>query len=481
MSDKTRVCHISGRERSVHICRPEEKRRNAKMKRWLISVGVVIVLCSFCSVSLGLARGIFIRPGTRANNMGGAYVAIADDLTAIYWNPAGLEQLDGPGVEISFLYGTAKATSNRSLMNAAAPDIADGDFPIFNLYALLGQASVEPAEYESKELKTVATLPFVAGHTEVRGITLAVGFYAVGGGGGKWEDSVQGALVPTDVIIASADGSYGFIVGNISAAKEINPKLSLGLGLNWIYMIDQVEIEKEYQKSATSPLGDYSALIDKSASGSGMELMAGVLYELMERSKVGFVIRSGATLKLEGEARAEIAGLSALSGGLMPDVDHETDYDQNYAYPLTYGLGISYEPMDSLTLALGAEMINYSTMKDDVDYEDELAGTFDDVNEKEDWEASSEVYLGAEYRSNEKLSFQGGLRTNPVPYPRDKLTLLNVDQYDLISLSLGSRYEAGVFQIGVGYMHTFSDSPEKDGREYKYPSDSYRLSLGYNF
>ena len=451
------------------------------MKRWLISVGIGIVLFSFSSASLVLAGGIFVQPGTRANNMGGAYVAIADDLTAIYWNPAGLEQLDGSGVEISAFYLAAPAKSNRSLMNAAAPDVEDGDFPIFNLYAILGQPNAEPTEYQSKEFKVTAMLPFVAGHTKVKGIALALGLYAVGGGGGKWEDSVKGVLIPTDDIIASTDGSYGFMVSNISAAKEINPKLSLGLGVNWIYMIDELEAEKEYQASAGSLLSNYSALVDKNASGSGMEVMGGVLYKLMEKLKVGFVIRSGTTLKLKGEAKAKITGLSALSGGLMPDVDYETDYDQNYAYPSTYGLGASYEPMDSLTLALGVERVNYSTMKDDIDYEDELAGIFDDVNEKKEWKDTTQVYLGAEYRVNEKLSFQGGLKTDPIPSPKDKLTLLNTNQYNLTSLSLGARYKMGVFQIDVGYIHTLSDNPKKDGREYKFPSDSYRLGVGYKF
>ena len=33
--------------------------------------------------------------GTRANSMGNAYTAIADDTTAMFWNPAGLGDIDG--------------------------------------------------------------------------------------------------------------------------------------------------------------------------------------------------------------------------------------------------------------------------------------------------------------------------------------------------------------------------------------------------
>ena len=33
---------------------------------------------------------VFETVGTRALGMGGAFVAVADDVTAVYWNPAGL-------------------------------------------------------------------------------------------------------------------------------------------------------------------------------------------------------------------------------------------------------------------------------------------------------------------------------------------------------------------------------------------------------
>src|SRR5262245_4880624 len=33
--------------------------------------------------------------GAKALGLGGAFVAVADDLTTIYWNPAGLGQLEG--------------------------------------------------------------------------------------------------------------------------------------------------------------------------------------------------------------------------------------------------------------------------------------------------------------------------------------------------------------------------------------------------
>ncbi len=43
-----------------------------------------------CAVALPASAQVFETAGTRALGMGGAFVAVADDATAVYWNPAGL-------------------------------------------------------------------------------------------------------------------------------------------------------------------------------------------------------------------------------------------------------------------------------------------------------------------------------------------------------------------------------------------------------
>ena len=57
----------------------------------------------------GIRRGF---EGTRANGMGGAFVAVASDNTAIFYNPAGLGQLE-------------KGESNWFIKNDLDPEILD--------------------------------------------------------------------------------------------------------------------------------------------------------------------------------------------------------------------------------------------------------------------------------------------------------------------------------------------------------------------
>src|SRR5690625_3012830 len=52
---------------------------------------------------LGTSTANFLKigVGARASSMGNAFVAMADDATSLYWNPAGIGMMDGPEVTMT--------------------------------------------------------------------------------------------------------------------------------------------------------------------------------------------------------------------------------------------------------------------------------------------------------------------------------------------------------------------------------------------
>lgn len=77
------------------------------MKRYLVICGLTILFGFYPVYSqdvtkVGTSSAVFlgIDIGARASAMGGAFVAIANDLTAIYWNPAGIARLESPQLAI---------------------------------------------------------------------------------------------------------------------------------------------------------------------------------------------------------------------------------------------------------------------------------------------------------------------------------------------------------------------------------------------
>ncbi|MEW6686119.1 MAG: PorV/PorQ family protein [Candidatus Edwardsbacteria bacterium] len=66
----------------------------------LVAVFMLIIVSEASAISEGAAIFLLIRPGARPNGMGGAFVAIADDATATYYNPAGLAFVKGKEVTL---------------------------------------------------------------------------------------------------------------------------------------------------------------------------------------------------------------------------------------------------------------------------------------------------------------------------------------------------------------------------------------------
>lgn len=55
-----------------------------------------LIVPSYATTNVGTAGAQFLKigPGARVDSLGGAFGAIANDVTTIYWNPAGLSQLE---------------------------------------------------------------------------------------------------------------------------------------------------------------------------------------------------------------------------------------------------------------------------------------------------------------------------------------------------------------------------------------------------
>ena len=76
------------------------------MKRQILIISVVMLLCmtlhlgAVTKVGTTAAGFLNIDVGSRALGMGGAFVAVANDVTSMYWNPAGVSRV--PGTQAMF-------------------------------------------------------------------------------------------------------------------------------------------------------------------------------------------------------------------------------------------------------------------------------------------------------------------------------------------------------------------------------------------
>jgi len=242
------------------------------------------------------AKGIFIQPGARAAGYGQAFTAVADDLTAIFWNPAGLAYQKNTQVMTSVFYINYDATSSG---------------PMFNKF------------------QTNALLPFAAFSTAVgqdKKTVVAGGIYVSGGGGGKLEQTLPTPPYPSGTV-AKIEGQYSFLIYNVSVAREIYDNLSVAVGVDLVNM---------NEKRTITNLGALNA--DYTRSGYAFQGNVGVIYKPLKKLSAGAIFRSGSSISL-----TDIAGM-----------------DKHYRYPMTIEGGFAYNLFDNLRLAAALAHTQYS-------------------------------------------------------------------------------------------------------------------------
>src|SRR5690349_23697 len=84
-----------------------------------------LVLACLLVAAHARAQIVFESVGERALGMGGAFVAVADDATAVYWNPAGLGTKLGAGMTIGWY---RFQTGNQAQPPTPGPLIRSGNF-----------------------------------------------------------------------------------------------------------------------------------------------------------------------------------------------------------------------------------------------------------------------------------------------------------------------------------------------------------------
>ncbi len=131
------------------------------LKNKFVVLGIGCIL-GLAQVSI-LYGGGYESPGlgAKALSMGGAFIGLADDWTAIYWNPAGLAQLKNKGIGISLTQPNPKIKDGNSVAN---PNQADMSIDQNDVFTRIPSAPYnEPTHFNKKEVTTHLYNPGIGG------------------------------------------------------------------------------------------------------------------------------------------------------------------------------------------------------------------------------------------------------------------------------------------------------------------------------
>jgi len=323
----------------------------------------------------------FSDPGARSAGLGGAFVALADDATAAFANPAGLVQLLRPEISIETRNWSY---SNPYTHNGRVEGLPSG----FGLDVTTGLASSE-STYNTTGLSflslvwpindwSVAVYRHQYADLEFSGETQGL----FGGDSDccqtRWFD--QQMHSKQDVV------SYG-----LSVAYRFSDSFSAGVGVNYsdIYM---ESLTREYLSDGYPDLdffGPTSFLPERLALAEDLFIndidwafSGGFLWNLSARWRVGGVYRQGFDAGLSNDITAGVA----VDYGVPPGTVIIRNRGIPMQFPDVYGLGFSYRSMkERLTLSFQWDRIEYSTIPQSIGLDDQ---TIDDADE---------LHFGGEY------------------------------------------------------------------------------------
>ena len=402
------------------------------MRKFLATAAVLLVVPS---LSFGAGFALF-ETGTRSFAMAGAFVAVADDPSAMFWNPAGLAFQDDKGTQV--MMGAILIAPQQTFY---------GEPPY-------------PGEGYSTEQKDQIFFPphfqFVTplGDRTTFGFAVQIPF----GLGTYWDDDHAGRFLSKRVDLMAYD-----LTPNL--AFDLNDNVALGIGVD--YRISSIDLTRNV------PLVDpfsqqvvdvaQAHIYTDGAGNDGWGWHAGLLAKLGKGLSFGLTYRSSITVDYEG-----YADFYQFSTGNI-ELDQIVAASIPFGETITGATQIEFPDFWIAGLAWTGERVIISAEWGRMGWSSfqELALTFDDYPEfneaiPENYHDADQYRLGFEYRASQHLALQLGTLYDETPQPAANMTPLLGDA-NRTSVTCGLSWIKDNFRLDLGYEHIWLDTRSTEG------------------
>lgn len=406
---------------------------------------LILALLFFTLILPRTVRGGTPVDGSKAAGMGTAFVAVADDPSAIEYNPAGLTQLNGTNI-----YGGATVLIPSTTYESPSGQSEDTEFQVF----------FAPHFYACSDLKT-------------RDFRFGLGIFSPFGiGGRQWSEDGLTRYV-------SLENNVLTVSANPTVAYRVSPKLSVGLGVS--YMISHIDAERKIDQSAVGG-NDGESLLKGDGGGWGYNF--GLLFKPDDRWSLGLAYRS--RIKVDYSGDLEIKKIAPALQPIFGGSYFKTSIHTASNFPEVVSLGAAFRPNRNWTISLDLEWFGWSSFDEStlqVENKVPAAGITDQTTLL-GWKDVWTIKVGAEYKITEKLSLRGGYAYIQSPIPDLTLDPSNPDSIQHY-FSVGLGYKTGKYILDFFYMAGFFEDREVQNPilsgKYENFIHQFGFSLGRSF
>jgi len=383
------------------------------MKIWKKAVFSVVIVIFLSSISLG--NGLNLNSlGSKAVSMGGAFIGLADDFSALFWNPAGLAQLDK---KTFGFYGTDIIPSGAYRLT----------IPVINI-------DIVNAETESKHyLAGMGGFFYPVNEDLVAGF----GVYTPSGLGASWNGADFAAV--TDFLSYDWKSQVGVVTFSPAAAYKISDSFMIGASFNINYAMFDISTwagMPEVLPGLFFNMGQQ----EMSLTGWGYGATFGIMVKPHKMINIGASFRTPASVKFTGDTMIE--NLDILGQLFALNVPDTSAAETEVVWPMWFGIGVALFPLDNLTITADFQYTDWAKIEEiDLRFTEQMWALFlpaDATAIKMNWASTSQIRFGAEYKIN-KLALRGGLYFDPAPAPDLTMNVL-LPSFDFTGITGGLGY-----------------------------------------
>lgn len=393
---------------------------------WRRSAPFLALVCSaLTSGSVAHASGISVaRFGGELGH------PMANNATALYYNPAGIANTTGTHL---FLDGTLAWRRVQYWHARAASDVPE-------------PPGAEGANTGEGELFDWIASPMLGAHSKIGPVALGLAFYTPFGGQSgyerneRFENSTHPGPVDGIARWYAIEGSIRSSYFTFGAAYEHEPsRLSVGLSFNLIYSVINT-IRARNPQSNNSVAAEGRSHLD--VESWDYSLGAGLLYE---------AVPDELWLAFSYQSRPNLDGDMVLEGTLtnhfFGQTETPSDVDVYQSFPDVYRAGFSYRPYPALELRVFGDLTRWSALErqcvtnagSECNIDDDTGrGASEILSQERDWHDTWGVRLGSSIFLTRDVEFLSGLgfSSNAVP---DSTLEPALPDWDAVSASLGGR------------------------------------------